>query len=48
VALQAGSVHVLRVPLDKIWNNSAADGRLSLTPGRYRITARFEGRVRSS
>lgn len=44
VALPAGAVYTLRVLSDRLWCPATKEFQLALGPGRYRVTARFEGR----
>ena len=43
VALPAGSAHTLPGSLDQYWSEATKEIGLRLAPGRYRISARFEG-----
>jgi hypothetical protein len=43
VALRAGSVHAIRVSLDRYWSRATKEHDLKLTRGRYRIEAQFDG-----
>lgn len=44
VGLPAGSAYVLRLTSDRLWCTAAVEPRTTLVPGRYRATARFEGK----
>ena len=43
VALRAGSVYALRVPLDRFWSPATKEFELNLARGQYRIESRFVG-----
>jgi hypothetical protein len=43
VALQSGSIYVLRVSLNQYWGPATKEFEWKLAEGRHRITARFEG-----
>lgn len=43
VALRAGSIYTLRLPLNRYSSPATKEYRLKLTPGHYRIEARFTG-----
>ena len=44
VALRSGATYILRLNLDQYWSPSTKEFELRLTPGRYTIAARFEGK----
>ena len=43
VALRAGSVYTIRATMDHYWSPSTKEFGVTLTSGRYRILARFQG-----
>jgi hypothetical protein len=43
VALRSGSIYALRVSLDQYWSPETKEYVLTLSDGRYRISARLEG-----
>lgn len=43
VPLRAGSTYTLKLRLDQFWSPSPQEFRLKLKPGRYEISAQFQG-----
>lgn len=43
VALRVGATYAFAVSLDEYWSEATKEFRLKLTPGRYRISAWFDG-----
>jgi hypothetical protein len=43
IPLRSGSIYTLKVSLDQFWSPETKEFDLKLTPGKYQITAHFEG-----